>query len=301
MSGVRGISKNPFQVGMYLVALLVVVELIVFVLGMSSRSDAAKTMVQIQNRLAKVSSVTVSANAETLAQLNQVNAELNVSNKRLRNKLFLENESLFQDLPENTTAAYFDLADFVERMEVLLKDSNIGFESDERFGFVQFEQTGPALENVREVIFQKVAMEYVLGALADAAPNRLLQCRRHFVGKSEQENSGSVLRQAVRSSSDSSRFEDTFNKVNEVGFYDASELELSFEGYSKSLRTFMTRLLALPVPVVVESLQVNPSELSQDAFASEDLEDGSRLVITNSPSTFTIRLTVLFDGREPKS
>lgn len=301
MSRLKDIRRNPFKAALTLIGVLMVLELAVFAWGIQRRASVNQEISWIETRLAKIAREQVSPNAETLRHLGEANVELLVVVNELHDKLFPSGELSLNNTPANPTAAYFELADFVERMELGFNDAGIEIESNERFGFTQFEQAGPVSENIREVILQKAGMELVLGALVVAEPLRLLECQRHFVGTDEAVASQSVLRQAVRSLSESSRYPDTFSKTSGNGLFESVEVELSFEGYSKSLRTFMTGLQELPFPVTVEGLEISPVDVSGTISIAGDLDDGSRLVITNSPSLFTLRLTVWFDRREPRS
>ncbi len=301
MGGMIRVSPPPLKISLMVVAVLLVLELIVFVWGNHRRSVGNQQIAQVQNRYRSVSSRSVSLSSETLSNLEDLNSALSVSINRLQDKLFAENDILLKGYPGDPTATYFVLADFVERMEFGFSDSGVEIEEGERFGFYQFKEMGPLPEIIHEVILQQQAMERVLVVLAESRPIRFVGCRRHFVESAVAENAGSVLQKAIRASSDSSKYFDTFKKVNEESFYKSSEVEVSFEGYTESLRVFLTGLESSSIPVLVEELTVSPVEEFDLSHDIGNLSDGSSLVVTGSPSLFKLRFSVWSYGKEPES
>lgn len=263
-------SDNPARKSLLLFALLAL-PLLGFVLwsGMR-RNEQLAELEDIYRRMAWAQSGPLSSDPETLAALNQTIAAL-------EERLLLRERDLFQEIPGvsstevsgTPTAAFFELAGFIESAYAKLEANGIGFEPGERFGFSQFTHQGPKENILDAVMEQKMVAQYLIDRMVAAKPARLTEMKREWIAPaSEPRQSG--LRQAAGSqAAQAPSPEDTIAQRKDRPGYVGYVFEIGFEGYSEALRQFLTGLLTAPVPILVNALRVDPL----DRYAEPDVSD----------------------------
>ena len=241
---------------------------------------------------------------EAIHSLNEVHARLDA-------QLFAD-----RDVPHfsgNSTAAYFELAGFVEDMAQRFADAGVNLGEELRFGFSQFEQQGPDPEILDAVMRQKLAASVLLRPLIQARPIALASLKREFLVAEPKDQ---TLLQQAAGSPQTPRLEYADSMVGDEGTsgFESFTFELVFEGYTESLRQYIKSLLSAGLPVVVTGLEVQPLdrfELNDEVETGTSInpfdlliEDGKPVVeegpipiIRNNLSSFSLRLEV-YTGKE---
>ena len=306
------LSQNPARKSGGLFGLLAVLLLVFILWGGNRRSEKLAELEDVYRRIAWSQSGPVRSDLETLATLNQSIAELEQGLIVDELELFQESlGSLNTDVSGNSTAAFFEIASFVEGAYAKLEANGISFEPGDRLGFSQFVQRGPEVNILDAVMEQKIVAEYLMGQLVTAKPTRLTGIKREWIAE-EDEAPQTALQQAAGSRSTvHSQSVDTIAKQEDRPGYVCHTFEISFEGYTDSLRKYLSGLVRAPVPILVKSVKVDPLERyaesdsspGEEAFANpfellnaaqDDSEDeGPVPIIRNNLSSFTLILEVV--------
>ncbi len=175
--------------------------------------------------------------------------------------------------------AFFELADFVERMRERAAARGVKVKDGERFGFAEFTTVGPSRERIVEVMRQRELAEEVLLTLFEAGPDELVGCER-----SESEGNERRMQEM-----------DTFGVdrrwslgASDIG---ATGYRVRFVGRTEVLRELLNRLAGAEFPLAVTSVEVEPVRA---AGASEEGQ-----VVTSGGSEFSVtveRLDVVNGG-----
>ena len=171
----------------------------------------------------------------------------------------------FQGEPTKSTDAYFDIAQFVERMQQLATDAGVSLRNDERFGFATYANVGPEPDFIRPVYRQRRIVEYLLRALFSARPRSLLSVQRE-VPRPVAVSGAPPDRQSPRPASDASAPPgngDYFAIDSQVSartpeYVDTMPFRITFAGQTAALRGFMNALAAPEIPLVMRSVEVEP-------------------------------------------
>ncbi len=311
------LSDNPARKSLLLFGLLALL-LAGFVLwsGMR-RNEQLAELEDIHRRMAWAQSGPLPSNAQTLAALNQSIAVL-------EERLLLDERDLFREIPGASsteasgtpTAAFFELAGFIENTYAKLEANGIGFEPDERFGFSQFTRQGPEENILDAVMEQKIVAQYLIDQMVVAKPVRLTEMKREWIARaSEPPQTG--LRQAAGSQpTQDSSWEDTIAERKDRPGYVGYVFEIGFEGYSDALRKFLNGLVTAPIPILVNALRVEPLDryaepdsTVEDAIpynpfellraAKDDPEEENPVpIIQSNLSSFTVTLETILRKRD---
>ena len=289
---------------------LVCLALIVW--GNRRMNVAADQLDRLQRQIQFSKTGSIEPSAAVLESLNTANERLEKLHTDLDVHLFVENDR--EKFLGDSTAAYFELASFIETLNQNLQSQGITIAEGERFGFSQFEQEGPASGILNAVMNQKQAVAVIMTALLDAKPNSLTYLKREAVIEAVEDST--VLQQAAgNAASGRTQYEDTIIGEEKNEDFESYTFELQFEGYSESLRRFLKGLTTSSLPVLVKQLRVDPlaryeepesaerpsgSANPFDLLASidESADSGAPIpIIRSNLSSFQLRLEV-FIGQE---
>ncbi len=191
-------------------------------------------------------------------------------------------------VPTARTDAYFDLAAYVERMRELARKNQVAVRSEaSRFGFAAYANEGPEDELIAPVFRQRQIAQYLLEALLEARPTGLLSVQREpTLTKAELELREGELAAVAAAAAEGQPADPSM--VTEValpegpdyfmidrrasarvaGFVDTQAFRCVFTGQTAALRTFLNRLAAFELPVLVREVEV-------EAATAEDLVEPS--------------------------
>lgn len=290
---------------------LVVVLCLAFIIwGRSKRNNSSEQLEALQRRMQFSQSGPIPPSAGALNSLKDANASLRSLNREMDRKLFAGESGRRLPFSGDSTAAYFELASFAEENTRRLRDAGIQFREGERFGFQQFEQEGPDAAILQGVMSQKACADALLEILVQSKPVALDHIYRENLAAGE----ASVLQRAAGSGSNRrTRPSDTIDVREESRILNGYSFEVSFEGYTESLRRFLKSSRVAPIPILVSSLRVepldrfetgdekktsassvNPFEVLADANAGAE---GPVPIIRNNLSRFHLKL-VIYLGEE---
>lgn len=263
-------SDNSARKSLLLFGLLAL-PVVGFVLwGGMLRNKRLAELEDFHRRMAWAQSGPLPPDATTLASLNQSIAVLEEG-------LLLDERDLFRgslgslsaEASGNSTAAFFELAGFIESVYTKLEANGIGFEPGDRFGFSQFTQKGPE-ENIMDAVMeQKVVAAYLMDQLVAVKPARLTAMKREWISRVEEPPQAALRQAAGGQSPQPPPLEDTISEREDRPGYVGYVFEVGFEGYSDALRNFLTNLMTAPVPILVNALRVEPL----DRYAEPDIPD----------------------------
>jgi hypothetical protein len=182
-------------------------------------------------------------------------------------------------VPAEPTDIFFDLANFVEKTREKAQEAGVKIKADERFGFSSYASAGPDRELIPQVFRQRQVAQYLLEALFDAHPKELASLQREQPFTKAQEAAqaaGQAPAPHGTTGPDSDLFDiDPRISARVPGFVAASAFRLTFVGDTESLRTFLNKLATFELPLVVRSVEVEPSVASAAAGAQAASDSGS--------------------------
>lgn len=195
-------------------------------------------------------------------------------------------------VPADRRAAYFDLANYRQRMAALAKREQVGLAKDEAFGFSVYVNEGPVEADIARVFRQRLVLEDVLGALLRCHPTSLggiaremekpVPNARHTRGANEVEPLPEVL------------------SMRREGMIGAQVFEFRFIGRTAVLREWLNDLAASDLPVVVRNVIVQPAAaitVRQPAAMAgvvlDATDDGFRPLVSAADSEFIVSLEYL--------
>ena len=170
-------------------------------------------------------------------------------------------------VPAEPTDMFFDLANFVEKNRDNAKQAGVKIKADERFGFSAFSNAGPDREVIPQVFRQRQIAQYLVEAIFNAHPRELISIQRErpltnaeTVAIVAGQPSAATAGEPRSPSSDTDLFEiDSRISARVPGFVTATAFRLTFVGDTESLRTLLNKLATFELPLVVRSVEVEPS------------------------------------------
>jgi hypothetical protein len=161
----------------------------------------------------------------------------------------------FEGEPATRTDAYFDIAQFVDRMRSAATEANVSLKEGENFGFSSYTNEGPEAGLIRPVYRQRRIVEYLLRALFAARPESLVAVQRELpvpVG-------GGVAQAPARDDLAARDFFviDPQVSARTPGYVETTAFRIEFSGQTTALRGFMNALAAPEIPLVVRSVEVD--------------------------------------------
>ncbi len=281
------------------------------------RNEQLAELEDIYRRMAWAQSGPLPSDARTLAALNQ-------SIAALEGRLLLQERDLFREIPGssstevsgNPTAAFFELAGFIESAYAKLEANGIGFEPDERFGFSQFTRQGPQENILDAVMEQKMVAQYLIDQMVAAKPARLTEMKREWIPQASEPPQTGLRKAGGSQTTQPPSSEDTIAERKDRPGYVGYVFEVGFEGYSDALRKFLTGLMTAPVPILVNALRVDPLDryaepdspaeeaIPHNPFellnaAQDDPEEENPVpIIQSNFSSFTVTLETILRKRD---
>ena len=167
-------------------------------------------------------------------------------------------------LPDSSTQAIFDIAQFVVRVRAQAAAANIMTAPDNRFGFSAYASEGPVGDLIAPVFHQLQYAEYLIGALLEAKPKEFVSLQRERPLTPEQKRQiadAIAAGQTPPSSNETVGSSDYFVIDPRTSARVADRVEtvpfrLTFVGLTASLRAFLNELASFKLPVVVRSVEV---------------------------------------------
>ena len=163
------------------------------------------------------------------------------------------------DAPTSRTDAFFDLTAFVKRMREGAERAGVGLRAEEQFGFAAYAHEGPVPALIPAIRRQRQAAASLLEILFTAHPAQLLAVQRARSRGIPADTS--LARQAggaaLVGEADGFEFDPRLSlrdgEVEEVAAF-----QLTFTGYTVTLRRFLNQLTAADPGVVVRNVAVEP-------------------------------------------
>ena len=236
------------------------------------RNGQLAELEEIYGHMARAQSSSLPSDPQSLVSLKQSIAALEEGLLLKEKDLFRGSlGSLSTEASGNSTAAFFELAGFIEGAYAKLEADGIGYVVGDRFGFSQFTRQGPETTILDAVMAQKLVAEYLLGQLIAAKPTRLTGMKREWIAQASESPQSALAQIAGKLTSPAPVWEDTIAQREGRPGYVGYVFEVGFEGYSDALRIFLTGLMAAPVPILVNDLRVEP--LDRYAGGESDLSE----------------------------
>ena len=194
-------------------------------------------------------------------------------------------------VPAARTDAYFDLASYVERLHERARRNEVAIRPEAaRFGFAAHANEGPELERIEPVFRQRLLAQYLMESLLDARPRAVLAVKRELAltapEREAREAAAAEAAAAIAAGGDpvdtsSSELEvpegpdyfaiDPRVSARKAGFVDTIAFKFVFTGQTAALRSFLNRLAAFELPVLVREVEVELASTEEAAdIASEE-------------------------------
>lgn len=168
-------------------------------------------------------------------------------------------------VPASPTDAYFDIANYVERIRDAAQKAGIGLPTENKLGFSQYASTGPEKELIPLVFRQRQFADYLMGVLITARPREILSIERERPLTPEQkqqlaDSAASGQAPSAASGVDGGDYfsMDARTSARVAGFVETTPFRFSFVGITGSLRSVLNQLAKFELPVVVRSVEVEP-------------------------------------------
>ncbi len=158
-------------------------------------------------------------------------------------------------IPVTRTDAYFDLASFVEKMRERAHALDVALKEDERFGFAEYAHDGPEITLIPAVFRQRIVTECLVENLLESRPRQILSVQ-HESSNSLKDAGGQGMNYFVMT---------TQRSLRVPGWVETTAVRVSFTGHTSVLRTFLNRLAALRVPLVVRVVEAEPAAPMEDS------------------------------------
>lgn len=148
-----------------------------------------------------------------------------------------------------TEEAFFELAEFVERLRGRAVAEGVKLKEDERFGFAEFAKAGPEREHIEKVMRQRKIAETVLLTVIESGAEEIVGCER-----SRSERDDRPRREA-----------DTFSNDPRWSLEEADELSamayrVRFVGRTEVLREVLNRFAKVESALAVTAVEVEVNE-----------------------------------------
>ena len=196
-------------------------------------------------------------------------------------------------VPAKPIDTFFDLAAFIEKTRALAVRAQVMIKPEERFGFATHANEGPAEELVPAVFRQRLVAQFLMEALLEARPRMLAGVQRErplTAAQREQRNqpeqSGAPAANPAGAAGDFFDYA-AANSLRVPGRVESEAFRLEFTGQTPALRAFLNSLAALPLPVIVRRVEVEP--LTMEFAAAAALEAGAPVpLVTQNLSKFAV-------------
>lgn len=201
--------------------------------------------------------------------------------------------------PVKPIDAFFDIAAFVEKTRALAARAQVMLKPEERFGFATHSNEGPGEEWVPAVFRQRLAAQHLVEALLEARPRVLVGVQRErpltAAQRAQRNQPAPAAVTAVNPPAGvtgggvpADFFEfDGATSLRVPGQVESEAFRLEFTGQTPALRAFLNSLAALPLPVIVRRVEVEP--LTTESAAPAVPEAGAPVpLVTQNLSKFAV-------------
>jgi hypothetical protein len=261
--------KNPlFATALSICALIALAEIgLIYERFMATRK-AAKTLAQRKADLETMKAFTPPPSREIAtaieADLAKAQAALASMQSELKGKAAVVEKLRAAKVPAARTDAYFDIATYVERMRELAKKNEVDVRPEAaRFGYAVYANEGPELERIEAIFRQRQVAQYLMEGLLEARPRNILAVKRtRPKTKAEREAHEAALANGQTPEPDVAEDGPDYFAIDSrasarvPGFVDTMPFRFVFTGQTAALRTFLNRLAAFDLPVLVREVEV---------------------------------------------
>lgn len=259
----------------------------------SQRSQAAKLRTEItqkQDALQAFSRQQPFPSKENVTLVETDRQAVEKTRDEIRNLLRATGETAAKltaaTVPASSTDAYFDIANYVERVRESAQGLNIALPAENRLGFSLYASTGPEKDLIPLVFQQRQFADYLMGVLIAARPREIVSLQRERpLSAAQKQQVADALASGMpsplaNSSSDGGDYFtiDPRTSARVAGFVETTPFRFSFVGTTGSLRSVLNQLAKFDLPVVVRSVEVEPLNKAQAG-------SGSTQTFQSSPST----------------
>lgn len=214
-------------------------------------------------------------------------------------------------VPAARTDSYFDLATFIERGRELARKNDVAIRPEAtHFGFAIYAKEPPESEHIEPVFRQRQIAQFLIESLLEARPRAVLAVKRErTVTKEEKEKRAAAIAAAQANNEPLPEPESTGEdgpdyftidprvSARVLGYVDTTAFQFTFTGQTGALRTFLNKLAAFELPVLVREVEVDlataeetetPTEEPADAAATAPAEPAApSVVLTTEPAAAT--------------
>lgn len=206
-------------------------------------------------------------------------------------------------VPIRRPEAFFDIAAFVEGLRTRARQAGVAIKPEERFGLSAYNHEAPASGQIAGVFRERQAVQYLVETLIEAKPHELLAVQRE---RPSSETGARIApgaaaapsRRPATTGSDADYFTiDPRLSARRAGGLVTRAFRLSFTGHTATLRTFLNKLAAFELPLVVRAVEVASPERSLERIPAGD----SPVVVAPWWSQFVVTVELLDLPRPPSS
>lgn len=182
---------------------------------------------------------------QTREEITRRREELELFHDALQGRADLE--EIFANPPSSRAAAFFEIESFVEEYRRKALRAEIEYSDDERFGFQAYASQGPGEDRIPEVHRQRVIAAYILDTLFETRPEAFHAIERPGDGGGDdgrrQQGGGAARVQPELS-------------LETEGVVETLPFQVTFTGYTSTLRDFANRIATYDLPLVIRQVQV---------------------------------------------
>ena len=175
-------------------------------------------------------------------------------------------------VPATSTDAWYEIANYVERVRETAQQAQITLPAENRLGFSLYASAGPDRDLIPAVFRQKQFADYLMGVLISAGPREILSLQRERpLTAAEKQAEADAIAAGQPSpfvSSGTNDGGDYFTidprtSARVQGFVETTPFRLSFVGTTGALRSVLNQLAKFELPVVVRSVEVESLSKSE--------------------------------------
>ena len=272
------IKKYPLLSAVYLVALLIFISTIVlFFIASSKYSTVEGKFKQLERQRQSLVNAYPSPVKDNLEAVTDNAKTLSETLYRKKNSL-VSREDLIVEQPNISGIGVLGriqgmILDFENKVDYTDVDGNaktIKLADDEAFGFALYggaDTITPPDEYAPELNHQVDVLRYLLTQLFESQPLEIVSVERErVVPVAGEENTGNRFRREESKIAKDDIFSVSPGVTVAVeGSIDTTGYKLVFNGYTNSLRSFLTKVAEFDIPVVIREISVKPAKIDQAA------------------------------------
>lgn len=259
-------------------------------LTFSQRGQTAKIEAEIAQKQQALDAFAFQApfpSKENLALIEQDLAQADKTRDEIRKTLSASSEVATRiasaTVPATPTDAYFDIANYVERIRENAQKGGVMLGAENRLGFSAYASTGPEREFIPTVFLQRQYADYLLSVLIESQAREIVSLQRERPVSAEEKRlaeeaiaNGQSVSSPSGSDTDDYFVIDPRTSARVEGFVNTIPFRLSFVGTTTALRNLLNQLAKFDLPAVVRSVEVEP-------LAGSDTGRSAKPVASNNP------------------